>query len=421
MSDQESKTAADSPDHATSDEPVAEQAASDSAGGEPAAQSADNTPSGPPPASGGRGGDGAGPSPRRSFSAVAWLALLLVLGLGGAAAWYLPQLQLKEEALTGRIEQLEAFASGKQENLDSVRKEIRQELDTELAEIRDELDEQRTALRGETTELQQGTSRLSRKLETMEAQLAKQRKELSRFNTDDRPSWLLAEAEYLLRLANQRLVMAGDTVAARALLESADKILREIDNVALHEVRRAVAADLAAVRAVPGIDVEGIYLRLSALIEQADQLQIFSLPEREAQPEAPADDDWRNRLREGYEAALQKLSEYIAIRRRDVPAQALMDPQWEGLLRQNLRMLLEQAQVALLSGNATLYRESLERAQHWVSQFEESDEATASAMSREIKQLAGLRVTADMPDVSRSLSALDEVVDKRLQQRGGDE
>jgi len=421
VSDQESKTAADSPDNATSDEPVAEQASSDSAGGAPAAHSVDDTPSGPPPADGGRGGDGSEPPPRRSFSAVAWLALLLVLGLGGAAAWYLPQLQLKEEALTGRIEQLEAFASGKQENLDSVRKEIRQELNTNLAGIRAELDEQRSSLLGATKELQQGTSSLARRLEMMEAQLAKQREELSRFNTEDRPSWLLAEAEYLLRLANQRLVMAGDTVAARALLESADNILREIDNVALHAVRRAVAADLAAVRALPSIDVEGIYLRLAALIEQADQLQIFSLPEREAQPEAPAADDWQSRLREGYEAALQKLSEYIAIRRRDVPVQALMDPQWEGLVRQNLRMLLEQAQVALLSGNAKLYRESLERAEHWVSRFEESDETTASAMSREINQLADLRVTVDMPDVSRSLSALDEVVGKRLQQRGGDE
>lgn len=420
MSDQESKTAADSPDQPTSDEPVAETATSDSADGDTTAASAE-TPSGSPPASGGRGGDGAEPSPRRSFSAVAWLALLLVLGLGAAAVWYLPQLQLKEEALTGRIEQLEAFAGGKQDNLDAVRQEIRQELNTELAGISDELEEQRTALRGETKDLQQTTSSLSQKLETMEAELAEQRKALSRFNTDDRPSWLLAEAEYLLRLANQRLIMAGDTVAARALLESADNLLREIDNVALHDVRRALAADLAAVRAVPAIDVEGIYLRLAALIEQADQLQIFSLPEREAQPEAPAADGWQDRLREGYEAALQKLSEYIAIRRRDTPAQALMDPQFEGLVRQNLRMLFEQAQVALLSGNATLYRESLERAQHWVAQFEESDEAAASAMSREIDQLAGRRVTVDMPDVSRSLSALDEVMEKRLQQRGGDE
>ena len=100
-----------------------------------------------------------------------------------------------------------------------------------------------------------------------------------------------------------------------------------------------------------------------------------------------------------------------------------MDPQWEGLVRQNLRMLLEQAQVAVLSGNAVLYRESLERARHWVSQFDESDPSRASAMIREINQLASARVTVDMPDLSRSLRALDEAVEQHLdrQQRGGNE
>ena len=116
--------------------------------------------------------------------------------------------------------------------------------------------------------------------------------------------------------------------------------------------------------------------------------------------------------------AAHKLSEYLVIRRRDVPMQALMDPQWEGLVRQNLRMLLEQAQVALLSGNQTLYGESLERAQHWVAQFFESDATAAQAMAREITQLSGQTVSTSMPDLTRSLNALDQAMRKRLQQGG---
>jgi uroporphyrin-3 C-methyltransferase len=185
-------------------------------------------------------------------------------------------------------------------------------------------------------------------------------------------------------------------------------------------VRGAVAADLAAVRAVPRVDVEGIYLRLAALVEQAGKLVIFELPERESQPRPAAAQDWQARLRQGYENALAKLSDYIIIRRRDVPMQALMDPQWEGLVRQNLRMLLEQAQVALLSGNQTLYSESLQRAQHWVGEFFESDEAAARAMAREITQLTDSIVAVTMPDISRSLRTLDDAIAQRLQQ-GGDE
>ena len=101
---------------------------------------------------------------------------------------------------------------------------------------------------------------------------------------------------------------------------------------------------------------------------------------------------------------------------------ALIDPLWEGLVLQKLRMLLEQAQVALLSGNGALYSESLERAGHWVAQFRDSDEATASAMAREISQLQQTRVAVQVPDLSRSLRALDEAMQARVEQPvGGDE
>jgi uroporphyrin-3 C-methyltransferase len=168
------------------------------------------------------------------------------------------------------------------------------------------------------------------------------------------------------------------------------------------------------------VDVEGIYLRLAALADQAGKLVIFKLPEPQAQPEQAPVETWQARLRSGYEAALAKLSDYIIIRRRDVPMQALMDPQWEGLVRQNLRMLLEQAQIALLSGNQVLYRASLARAQHWVAQFIDSDAAAAQAMSREIAQLEDLDIAANTPDISNSVQALDAVVKQRLQ-RGGSE
>ena len=339
-------------------------------------------------------------------SAIAWLALLLVLALAGGAAWLLFEMRHRETTLVDRVGQLEAIAGQKQARLDALGERWQRELQTGLGKLE--------------TELGGESSRQALLLQSVEAQLAEQREELARYSANDREDWLLAEAEYLLRLANQRLIMAGDTVAAEALLHSADKVLRELDDMGLHNARGAVAADLAAVRAVPKVDVEGIYLRLSALVGQAGKLVIFQLPEPEPQPQPAAAQDWQGRLRQGYEDALIKLSDYIIIRRRDVPMQTLMDPQWEGLVRQNLRMLLEQAQVALLSGNQVLYRESLQRAQHWVGEFLESDEAAARAMAREITQLADLTVAVPLPDISRSLRTLDDAIEQRLQQ-GGDE
>ena len=97
-----------------------------------------------------------------------------------------------------------------------------------------------------------------------------------------------------------------------------------------------------------------------------------------------------------------------------------MDPQWEGLVRQNLRMLLEQAQVALLSGNQTLFRESLTRANHWVAEFFDADEAAARALSQEILALQEKNISVEMPDISRSLAAVDVALERRMQRAGGE-
>jgi len=355
------------------------------------------------------------PAARKSSSAVAWLALLLVLALAGGAAWYLQGVMQREAALQQRLAGLETVTG----QLAAVTGQEQDSLD-QLEQL-DQLSQRwQLQLQQAMGELQGQAERQAQAVQSVEEELATLRTELARFSAHDRESWSLAEAEYLLRLSNQRLIMAGDTVAAQALLASADAVLRGLDDVSLHSVRSAVASDLAAVRAVPKVDVEGIYVRLSALAEQADKLVIFQFPERDARPRDATQEDWQARLQQGYEQALLKLSDYVIIRRRDVPMQALMDPQWEGLVRQNLRMLLEQAQVALLSSNQALYESSLERAQHWVAQFFESDAAAAQAMAREIRQLAALQVQVTMPEISRSLEALDGAIERRLQQGGGE-
>ncbi len=308
----------------------------------------------------------------------------------------------REAALLQRLSEIELAASREDDRLEQAGQRWESQLQQGLAALREE---------------SAGQAEVALALEE---ELSAVRSELSRFGANDRESWLLAEAEYLLRLANQRLIMASDTESAAALLASADGVLRELDDVSLHPVRAAVASDIAAVRAVPKVDLEGIYLRLAALAEQAANLVIFEFPDQESATRESAADTWQARFEQGYEEALVKLSDYIIIRRRDVPMQALMDPQWEGLVRQNLRMLLEQAQVARLSSNQDLYEASLERASRWVEEFFQSDEAAARAMDREIRQLADLQVAVSLPDISGSLSALDGVIESRLQQGGAE-
>lgn len=251
-------------------------------------------------------------------------------------------------------------------------------------------------------------------LNSLEAGMQSQRQQLLEMRSTDRVDWSLAEAEYLARLAFQRLLMAEDVTSAAALLASADAILRELDDVDLLPAREAIARDLAALRAVPSVDVEGTWLRLQALAERVDGLLLFELtPEASAEDGPSEDADWRERLREGYGAALEKISSFVVVRRHEQPYETLIDPQWEQLVRQNLRMQIAQAQAALLSGNPELYRSSLTTTRRWLQEFFDFNQADVAALNAELDALLAVEISRDYPDIGGSLSAIQAALDKR--------
>ncbi len=102
--------------------------------------------------------------------------------------------------------------------------------------------------------------------------------------------WLLAEAEYLLRLGNQRVMMEQDVAGALALFQSADNIIRDAEGIVAFELRQALAEDIASLQSVQHIDVDGYFVQLGAMIKQVDKLQqkqlefhVADLPEVETE------------------------------------------------------------------------------------------------------------------------------------------
>jgi uroporphyrin-3 C-methyltransferase len=368
---------------------------------------------------------------------VAWVALLLAL----IGLWLVIDGQRRESQLLlddqrheaevlQRVQALESVSGQDTTTFDQMRSNLQRQIelavqDVEARQQRFQEDQARAAERLQDVARDSAASTqraLSAEIEQLGTQFEElrdsqraQSQRIAQLGIADRDSWLLAEAQYLLRLANQRLIMTGDTLSAEALMSSADAILREIGDVDLHKLRGALASDLVAVRAVPRLDLEGLYLRVGALIDRTDELVMFEMPEIDAPEPLAEDADWRERLAYGYQSAMAKLSEYIVVSRRDTPIETLMDPQYEGLVRQNMRMLLEQAQVALLSGNQSLYQRSLERASGWVEAFFKDDQDASRAMRRELADLAGERVSVELPDLSESLESMDEVVRLRLE------
>ena len=343
--------------------------------------------------------------PRRSSNGVAWLAVLVALAALGLAAWIWWSLQQAGDG-EARLQELTREAAANRQSMQQLQQqstEMRRQLESELARQVGELRQQR-----------------EQQFNVVQSALQSQRQQLLELRSTDRADWSLAEAEYLLRLAHQRLLMADDARSALALLNSADAIVADLDDPGLHTLRAAIASDAAALRAIPEVDIEGIWLRIRALSGEVDKLLLFELPEREEPKlEIAGDADWRQRLEHGFQSALARLASYVVIRHRDTPYQPLMNPQWERLVRQNLRMLLEQSQSALLSGNSDLYRQSLLNTRRWLGEFFAFNESPVAALDEELAALLEVDVSRDYPGVSDSLTAVKAALNARHTAPGG--
>ena len=375
------------------------------------------------------------PAPARSLATpIAWLALLLVLILAGAAFYVVFEQQRREAALLQRVQALEAVSGQDTTTFDQLRDNLTRRIELELEgiaarQLRAEEDQQRAARRLETLVSETAAETrgdvtamlaasvdegLTAQLEPVRTALTATQRQLDELGIEDREALRLAEVQYRVRLAGRRLALGGDVSAAIGLLESADAML--MDPGSAPGVREALAADLAALRALARVDVEGIYLRIDALLAQVDALVLFETPRAAPAGPSPPAEGWRERLAQGFRAAMAKLSDYVVVSRRDVTVESLMDPQYEELVRQNLRLLLEQAQVALLAHREGPYRQSLERAERWLTQYFRDGSDARRSMVEELRALSGERVAVPLPTLEASLEA---IMQARLDDPGG--
>jgi len=237
-------------------------------------------------------------------------------------------------------------------------------------------------------------------------------KELAQQQQADPREWLHAEAEYLLRLANQRLQLERDVEGAKALLNAADARLREADNPALVPIRRAIQSELASLDSVPVIDRTGLYLALMAQQEQLARLPLKQDIEEIAAGEGDTKPTggWRQQL-----ATLgSELKDLVTVRRHDQPLEALITPQQESYLRQNVRLLLEQAQLALLKSEPKLYQASLDKAIELVEGYYATDNDGVANSIDKLKSLRDNEVRPELPDISESSQLLKRLIEQRF-------
>ena len=244
--------------------------------------------------------------------------------------------------------------------------------------------------------------------------------ELSREQETDERDWLHAEAAYLLRLANQRLQLERDVEGASALLRTADARLREADNPALVPVRREIASELAALEAVPAVDRTGLYLALNAQQEliagQPLAQDIEEMTADAAIEEAPTG-GWQQQLsRFGNE-----LKDLVTVRKHDEALEALIAPEQESYLRQSVRLVLEQSQLALLKEEQELFEASLGKALTLIRGYYDMEAPGVQSVIARLEALQQRSIRPELPDISGSQQALASFIEHRFESRAADQ
>ncbi|PIQ40757.1 MAG: hypothetical protein COW58_04080 [Thalassolituus sp. CG17_big_fil_post_rev_8_21_14_2_50_53_8] len=293
----------------------------------------------------------------------------------------------------------------------------------ELAVLRDRVDQAQNnaaALSAKEAELLAQAKALNEQSAQLQEQVAHNTDRLGKLPGAERQDWLLAEAEYLLRMANQRLQLERDWDGALSMLQAADNVLTETRNPRLNPVRATLAKEMLALRTAPAIDLTGAVLRVQALQEQITQLPwipdrlIAEQPATEAEvPAADGDETWYWQLWNSVSTSLQGM---IRIRERSAPVAAPLTPDQQYYLQQNMHLMLEQAQVALLRQQADLYQHSLKRVDGWLQDYLIVDDERTRAASNALQELQQWNVAPALPDISRSLQQLQTLVE---QQRRG--
>ncbi|MBR2514374.1 MAG: uroporphyrinogen-III C-methyltransferase [Halomonas sp.] len=394
---------------AKKDEPAPKQAAGKSTAGASASTKGAST---PPPSNGGgssrHSGSDSGNGGKSGKSGVLAIVLVIILAVALVlVAWQgwqrLDSQQQRIDALTQQTEDSasQQAVSDLESRIESGEAERSQTLESTLSELRSELDTYR--------------SDVDETLDQVLAQLSQEQE------TDER-DWLHAEAAYLLRLANQRLQLEGDVDGAAALLNTADARLVDADNPALTSVRREIANELAALDAVPRVDRTGIYLALNAQQERIAGLRLSQEVEERAVTssiEQPPSGTFQRQLaRFGAE-----LKDLVVIRHHDEALETLITPEQETYLRQSLRLVLEQSQLALLKEEQELYEASLDKALGLLNGYYDTGRDETQSVINRLQELKQTEVKPELPDISASQQALANFIENRFESRrqgGGD-
>ena len=224
-----------------------------------------------------------------------------------------------------------------------------------------------------------------------------------------RNDWLLAEAEYLIQLANHRLLLEKDVATATVALKAADARLTEVADPALLSIRKILLNDIQTLNNIPTIDLSGLSVTLSALSNN-----IPNLPLRTPDPKThklnqdhkPKSSTEVKSIQNLPSAIWRDIKSLIVIRNHEKPLEPLLSPNQHFFLIQNLSLLLEQSRLALLNGHNEIYQERLAATEKWISLYFDAEHNVTRNMLASIDELQKFDIDPTLPDISSTFSSI---------------
>ena len=286
-------------------------------------------------------------------------------------------------------------------------------LQASLVALDNKIDQQRQAsVRVEQQQLQT-INDLQDQLYSLRLLTNRQAEQILTLGTATRGDWLLAEAAYLVRLANQRLQVERSIENPLAILQNVDNIFIQLNDAELLAVRNTLAVDIAALRMTERVDRDGIYLELQAISAALETLTVL---EPTADSEVPQRSNSAERgpatLAEIFERLATKFAGLIIVQKRQQPIEPLLTQAEQTMVRQNLYLLLQQAQSALLREEQLIYSSSLDKTETLLRRYFQLNNESEALVAR-LQALSKRAVSQSLPDISGSQKAIQTALNLR--------
>ncbi len=335
------------------------------------------------------------------------IIILIIMGLAGAGFYLFTQLRDKQEGLGGEVKgEMTKQMADYQSQLVAIQ--------SQLASIEANVAGKDTHF---TKTLADFSQLHSEKLEGTRKELNGAITQVQRQLGKTRGDWLIADAEYLLTVANERLHLIGDINTTREALEAADQRLRESGDAGTFKVREEIAKELANIKGVQTADVVGIYASIQTLQDRVDKLVLFLPYIGKALTAAPEVKETATQSSEEQgliDSAINQLEGIVTIRHTEHEVKEILTPEEAQFIQEQLRVKLEMVKIALVQHNEMLFQSGLADTRKWAEHHFTKNNDLDNFISV-LDQFLRTKIRSQFPDISGSLKMLRDITKLRIE------